>query len=193
MARKAISCAYLRCSLFLLFFGLSKAFTQSFDRVESLVGFSVLEENNGAAVADYDGDDDLDIFVVAIAKDDPSAPKTISRLFRNNNNGTFIEVAEDVWNHALPFFQETEVVEQPIDGKRLIYPVPVKNRIVNISNTSESDRMNLFDLCGRVVSISEVEFNTNTNTTTITLPTSLSSGMYLLSVNGEAQLIVIEE
>ncbi|MEM9679404.1 MAG: FG-GAP-like repeat-containing protein, partial [Bacteroidota bacterium] len=68
---------------------------QTFDRVESIVGIEVLEENNGVAVADYDGDYDLDIFVVAKAKDDTGIPKTYSRLFRNNNDGTFTDVTED--------------------------------------------------------------------------------------------------
>ncbi|WP_296385952.1 FG-GAP-like repeat-containing protein [Winogradskyella sp.] len=67
---------------------------QTFERVESIVGLGLLEENNGVAVADYDGDNDLDIFVVAKAKDEPNSPKTISRLFSNNNDGTFSDVTE---------------------------------------------------------------------------------------------------
>jgi len=104
-----------------------------------------------------------------------------------------IEVAEDVWNYAVPFFQEPELIEPPVEGKRVIYPVPVKDRIINISNTSATDTVQLFDLRGRVVSISEVVFDTTTNTSRVTLSAALSSGMYLLSVNGEAQLIVLED
>ncbi|WP_299117258.1 FG-GAP-like repeat-containing protein [uncultured Winogradskyella sp.] len=69
-------------------------YAQTFDRVEDIVGLGVLEDNNGAAVADYDNDDDLDIFVVAKAKDNPNNPKTLSRLFRNNNDGSFTDVTE---------------------------------------------------------------------------------------------------
>ncbi|MFD1063814.1 FG-GAP-like repeat-containing protein [Winogradskyella litorisediminis] len=67
---------------------------QTFSRVEDNVGLDILEENNGVAVADYDGDNDLDIFVVAKAPDDENAPKTLSRLFRNNNDGSFTDVTE---------------------------------------------------------------------------------------------------
>ena len=75
-----------------LFFASFSLIAQSFQRVESIVGLEVLSENNGAAVADYDGDNDLDVFVVAKASDDPESPKTLSRLFRNNNDGTFTDV-----------------------------------------------------------------------------------------------------
>ncbi|WP_299097827.1 FG-GAP-like repeat-containing protein [uncultured Winogradskyella sp.] len=67
---------------------------QSFERVESLVGLGILEDNNGVAVADYDGDNDLDIFVVAKAKDNLNNEKTVSRLFRNDNDGSFTDVTE---------------------------------------------------------------------------------------------------
>ena len=70
----------------------SKSQSQTFERVEDIVGLGVLENNNGVAVADYDGDNDLDIFVVAIAKDDSSNSKTLSRLFRNDNDGSFTDV-----------------------------------------------------------------------------------------------------
>ncbi|WP_299522612.1 FG-GAP-like repeat-containing protein [Winogradskyella sp.] len=68
------------------------SYAQTFDRVEDIVGLGVLEDNNGVAVADYDGDNDLDIFVVAKAKDNPQNPRTISRLFRNDNDGSFTDV-----------------------------------------------------------------------------------------------------
>ena len=85
-------------SLFLVAFFLltisNSVYGQTFEHVESIAGFSILEENNGVAVADYDGDNDLDVFVVAKAKDDSDSAKTISRLFRNNNDGSFTDVTE---------------------------------------------------------------------------------------------------
>ena len=78
----------------LLFIINNCAYAQTFERIENTVGLEILRENNGVAVADYDGDNDLDIFVVAKAKDDPNSPKTLSRLFRNDNNGSFTDVTE---------------------------------------------------------------------------------------------------
>ncbi len=67
---------------------------QTFQRVEDVVGVGVLERNNGVAVADYDGDNDLDIFVVANAIENNTSEASKSKLFRNNNNGTFTDVTE---------------------------------------------------------------------------------------------------
>jgi hypothetical protein len=78
----------------ILFLGIiaNQVYAQTFDRVEILAELSILEENNGAAVADYDGDLDLDIFVVAKGKEQAGVEKSFSRLFRNNNDGSFTDV-----------------------------------------------------------------------------------------------------
>ncbi|MEM5565370.1 FG-GAP-like repeat-containing protein [Psychroserpens sp. AS72] len=65
---------------------------QTFEQVQVASGLGDLENNNGVAVADYDNDNDLDIFVVAWAQDVEGDETTQSKLFRNNNNGTFTDV-----------------------------------------------------------------------------------------------------
>ena len=93
MIRKRTSQLYILQSLIL--FSISQIVTsQVFDRVENAVGLGVLRENNGFAVADYDQDNDLDVFVVAFEVEAPNAPSTFSRLFRNNNDGSFSDVTE---------------------------------------------------------------------------------------------------
>ncbi len=94
MIKELHNCKSFVFFVFLLFFLSNRIYSQNFERSESIVGLGILEENNGAAVADYDGDNDLDIFVVAKAKDNPDSPKTLSRLFRNNNDGSFTDVTE---------------------------------------------------------------------------------------------------
>ena len=81
--------------------------SQSFERIENTAGLGVLQENNGVAVADYDGDKDLDIFVVAKAKDQDGNDISHSRLFRNNNDGTFQDVTiEAGLNNLFPISEE---------------------------------------------------------------------------------------
>jgi hypothetical protein len=80
------------CSVLSLFLFNTNVFAQTLERIETISGLSQLENNNGVAAADYDLDGDLDIFVVAKDRDDASDEKSHSRLFRNNNDGSFTDV-----------------------------------------------------------------------------------------------------
>lgn len=71
------------------------SFAQKFNRIETFAGLEKLEENNGVAIADYNNDGFLDIYVVAANKDEGGIYKTHNRLFKNNNNGTFTDVTEE--------------------------------------------------------------------------------------------------
>ncbi|WP_298238550.1 FG-GAP-like repeat-containing protein [uncultured Algibacter sp.] len=66
--------------------------SQDFLPVFNQVFSTQISHNNGVAVADYDGDNDLDIYVVTKELDDYNFPETWGGLFRNNGNGTFTEV-----------------------------------------------------------------------------------------------------
>ena len=68
---KKLPLNYIKNTLLaLLFLVNSFAFSQDFDRIEDVIGLSVLRDNNGVAVADIDRDNDLDVFVVAKARDE---------------------------------------------------------------------------------------------------------------------------
>ena len=54
-------------------------------------GLGAVEGTNGVAVADYDGDVDLDVYVVVKAAHDPSDVRTWSRLYQNQGDGTFAD------------------------------------------------------------------------------------------------------
>ncbi|MFY0687667.1 MAG: VCBS repeat-containing protein [Cyclobacteriaceae bacterium] len=57
-------------------------------------GLDNLNSNNGVSVADFNGDGHLDVYVVANRPYDPNNPETWSRLFQNNNDGSFKDVTE---------------------------------------------------------------------------------------------------
>lgn len=84
---------YYTLSLFVCFTLCS--YGQMFKRFEAISNLKNLEENNGVAVADYDGDYDLDIFIVAKAQDENGIASSQSKLFRNNNDGTFTDVTQE--------------------------------------------------------------------------------------------------
>lgn len=84
------------------------AIAQNFERIETKSGFVNLSHNNGVAVADFDNDNDLDVFFVAYLKDDPTDMNTASRLFRNNNDGTFTDVTQQMGiENLFPLEQNT--------------------------------------------------------------------------------------
>lgn len=101
--------------LFMVSFNI-KLNAQLFKRTETLVGFENAKFNNGAAVADYDGDKDLDIFIVAKAKDSDFDEYSKSRLFRNNSNGTFTDVTESANLINLLLDDETDFDDSDSDG-----------------------------------------------------------------------------
>lgn len=67
---------------------------QNFKEISLQSQLNVLSDNNGIAVADYDNDNDLDIFVVQ-RWNHKSKEAVKSQLFRNNNNGSFTNVTEE--------------------------------------------------------------------------------------------------
>lgn len=104
-------------TLALFFMMADKGWTQTFERIDTVSGMGILEENNGVAVADYDGDFDLDIFVVAKGKEEEGVPKSFSRLFRNNNDGTFTDVTIEAGLTGLLTIEEEEIDEHfGLDG-----------------------------------------------------------------------------
>lgn len=86
----SISFAYVVLLLFQFFNYTLNA--QNFEHAEFASALNGLSDNNGVAVADYDGDLDLDIFIVAKEQDDPNNAFSTSKLFRNNNDGSFTDV-----------------------------------------------------------------------------------------------------
>ncbi len=55
-------------------------------------GLASVARTNGVALADYDGDGDVDVYFVVQDVFKASEPKTWNRLFANTGNGTFVDV-----------------------------------------------------------------------------------------------------
>ena len=93
-----------------------KSNAQQFEHIEQLIGFEGVAENNGAAIADYDNDGDLDIFLVAIATDEVGNEISRSKLMENNGNGTFTNVTNQAGITDLLFYEDIEGAFPNFDG-----------------------------------------------------------------------------
>lgn len=94
---------------------ITKLNSQTFEKITDVAGLSILENDNGIAVVDYDKDGDLDFFVVANLPYDGVDESTRSSLFRNENNGQFTDVIDSA-------------------GFMNLYPIDVQNENERASN-----------------------------------------------------------
>jgi len=78
------------CLIYLCSIGLAQEVV--FEKNESSFDLTELSNNTGIAVADFDNDGDLDFFIVAKSDYSSSNPSTWSRLYSNNNDGSFSDV-----------------------------------------------------------------------------------------------------
>jgi len=81
--------------IFIVFAFISMANAQFFSDKSDISGVSIVINSNGAAVADYDLDGDLDIYFVSADYYNASNEKTWNRLMRNDGNGKFVDVASE--------------------------------------------------------------------------------------------------
>ena len=82
----------VRLALILAPLALCTTTAQQFLRVEEQAKIDHVQNSNGVAVADYDQDGDLDIFMVGVASFDPADETTWNRLLKNNGDATFEDV-----------------------------------------------------------------------------------------------------
>jgi len=77
----------------------SQVLSQQFELVTETAGLLSAKKINGAAVADFDLDGDLDIYFVAHSVYDPDDEITWSRLYANNGDNTFSDVTHSAGLH----------------------------------------------------------------------------------------------
>ncbi|NBW93954.1 MAG: VCBS repeat-containing protein, partial [Bacteroidetes bacterium] len=84
----------LTCWCLLLLFGWPVSLhAQTFVNRTYEAGLEAVWQGHGIGGADYDSDGDLDIYIASRLKHDPFNPRSWNRLYRNNGDGTFTDVA----------------------------------------------------------------------------------------------------
>ncbi|MFD2727060.1 FG-GAP-like repeat-containing protein [Hyunsoonleella rubra] len=97
------------------------------------------------------------------------------------------KIGKEVVSHALPYFSAKQINQE---GEVKIYPNPISEGVINISNTQPTDNFTLFDIRGGRIEIENVQYDELSRTTRIDLPSSIASGVYIISINSSAKLIV---
>ena len=102
--------------LFILCFFCLSIYSQQFRDASLIADLNQYYNNNGVAIADYDQDGDLDIFLVSYH----AGQNNISRLLENTNNGNFIDVTSATGiNQNLEHSLTIELPENYFLGDRL--------------------------------------------------------------------------
>ena len=100
---------------FLYIFFISQIiYSQQFRNITNISDLNGFTGNNGVAVADYDQDGDLDIFIVYARFE--NGETSISRLLQNTNNGNFIDVTENS-GIVQDFDHEIDLINYDEDGE----------------------------------------------------------------------------
>ncbi|NNF85581.1 MAG: T9SS type A sorting domain-containing protein, partial [Winogradskyella sp.] len=101
------------------------------------------------------------------------------------------EVAEDTFAFAEPYFRG-QTPANPNDNSFVVYPNPTTNKTLTITNTDLTDQINLFDIKGRKIDVLTSSYDEFSRQTTIKLNSATASGLYMLSVNNTAKMIVVK-
>ncbi|MDG5492540.1 FG-GAP-like repeat-containing protein [Psychroserpens sp. SPM9] len=101
------------------------------------------------------------------------------------------KVGHDAFDFAVPYFSGN--VSVPEQTEQIIYPNPVTNSEVYITNTSADDVISIFDIRGRQVNILSREFNAFGSITKLQIPEGTSAGLYFLNINNESKMLVIKD
>ena len=99
-------------------------------------------------------------------------------------------VAYDTFELANRYFEGIHEIDVNFNEK-LIYPNPVTNKRIYITNTDNKESILLYDAIGRKVEISNRIYDSTTNTTMILINASIEPGLYILNINEKIKRLII--
>jgi hypothetical protein len=101
-------------------------------------------------------------------------------------------VAEDAFAFAVPYFEGNLSVGDNELLSQVVFPNPMENNQITITDTQPFDAIKFFDLRGREINITSRTFNSDANSTTINF-NDLTSGLYLLLVNERSYKVMVRD
>jgi hypothetical protein len=101
------------------------------------------------------------------------------------------KVANDAFDFAVPYFSGEVIINQSIE--QIVYPNPVINNEIFITNSSQEDIITIFDIRGRQVNILKKEFNEFGSVTRLVIPEGTAAGAYFFNINAKSTLLIVKE
>lgn len=101
------------------------------------------------------------------------------------------QIGIDAYQFALPYFNSESSTSET--DAMSIYPNPVENNQVYVKNALATDTFNLFDIQGRLIPLSDIQFNTLDSTTLLKLPETVVSGLYILKTRNTSKILIVKD
>ena len=99
-------------------------------------------------------------------------------------------VASDTFEFANKYFEGIHGINDKIKDI-VVYPNPITNRRIYITNTGSKESISLYNSLGRKIEIKKRVYDSNSNTTMIIIESFISSGIYILHINEKIKRIVV--
>ena len=101
------------------------------------------------------------------------------------------KVGREAYDFAVPYFNSDEIITT--NDEVVIYPNPTRDRSYHITNTTAADTFEMFDIRGRKIDIINKSYNDFSKETIITFGEATAAGLYMLKVNTESTMVVIQD
>ncbi|MCB0447412.1 MAG: T9SS type A sorting domain-containing protein, partial [Gelidibacter sp.] len=100
------------------------------------------------------------------------------------------KIGLNAFDFAVPYFSgEINTVQ---DESQIVFPNPVENFEVFITNTNALDSFSLFDIRGRQIAILNTDFNEFSKRTRLQFPHDTSEGLYILNINESSVMLLFK-
>ena len=103
-----------------------------------------------------------------------------------------MKVGVDAFNFAVSYFTGKQTNTND-ETSSIVFPNPITNRELFISNTKNLDSFEIFDISGRAIRFIDKSYNEDTGLTHLTLPAGLTSGFYNLRNDKISKILIIQQ
>lgn len=102
------------------------------------------------------------------------------------------KIGIDAFNYAAPYFTGKQTNTND-ETSSIVFPNPITNRELFISNTKSLDSFEIFDISGRLIRFIDKSYNEDTGLTHLILPAGLTSGVYILRNDKISKILIIQQ